>query len=170
MGKEAVVWGNDMKRWIWLALLLPTFAFADPDLESFASCAAGSPVQDCIHINEADARFVVLEESVGGSLGPQQLPAVCVANATHAHGAIHIMGGWIVKGHGLGDGPHNVELHHFSKVDRWKATDRLSALFEGASGFSTVAVGFSGFDAAVCLEELLALMTNDSLTIIWSGP
>lgn len=104
------------------------------------------------------------------SSAPQQLPLICVNNATHAHGALHIMGGWIVPPHGFGDGPHNVDLRHFSEAEIWKATDKITVRFKDSTTFRAVAVGFSGFDAPVCLEELLALMATDNSTIIWSGP
>ncbi len=61
-GHARSIRGKTMKRFIWLAILLPLVSYADPDLETFATCAAGSPIQDCLHINEANARFVVLED------------------------------------------------------------------------------------------------------------
>lgn len=50
-----------MKKLLWLALLLPTLAFADADEETFAGCALDPTNDDCVHVNEADARFGVIE-------------------------------------------------------------------------------------------------------------
>ena len=50
-----------MKNIIWLAFLLPTLAFANPDNETFVSCAAGGNSQDCHHINEAGDRLNAIE-------------------------------------------------------------------------------------------------------------
>lgn len=52
-----------MKKAVCLLLLLPLLASADPDNESFESCAAGGNSQDCHHINEANDRMVDIEEA-----------------------------------------------------------------------------------------------------------
>ena len=50
-----------------LSAAVSQFALADPDNETFESCASGGNSQDCYHINEAGNRFNAVEDRVLGA-------------------------------------------------------------------------------------------------------
>jgi len=141
--------------------------------------ATGSPDLTQIESDIADheTRITTLESGgSGSSSNVQELPASCVGTATHAHGALHIMGGWMVNGHGQGDGANGTLYHLSSVVSFQKVSGGIKATMPFQSNgnvtptYTLNIYGANSFGVGNCMDDLFALFTTDNPTIIWSGP